>query len=88
MSIYSAVTGKSFEEIEKEFEGRGYGDFKLTVGESVAECLAPVQQKYNDLVSDKAQLEAIYKRGAEQAGYMAMKTLRKVYKKVGLIPRA
>ena len=88
MSIYSAVTGKSFEEIEKEFDGRGYGDFKLTVGESVAECLAPVQQKYNDLISDKAQLEAIYKRGAEQAGYMAMKTLRKVYKKVGLIPRA
>lgn len=88
MSIYSAVTGKTFEEIEKEFEGKGYGDFKLTVGESVAECLAPVQEKYNDLVSDKAQLEAIYKRGAEQAGYMAMKTLRKVYKKVGLIPRA
>lgn len=88
MSIYSAVTGKSFEEIEKEFDGRGYGDFKLTVGESVAECLAPVQQKYNDLISDKAQLEAIYKRGAEQASYMAMKTLRKVYKKVGLIPRA
>ena len=88
MSIYSAVTGKSFEEIEKEFDGRGYGDFKLAVGESVAECLAPIQQKYNDLVSDKAQLEAIYKRGAEQAGYLAMKTLRKVYKKVGLIPRA
>lgn len=88
MSIYSAVTGKSFEEIEKEFDGRGYGDFKLTVGESVSECLAPVQQKYNDLISDKAQLEAIYKRGAEQASYMAMKTLRKVYKKVGLIPRA
>ncbi len=88
MSIYSAVTGKSFEEIEKEFDGKGYGDFKLTVGESVAECLAPVQQKYNDLISDKAQLEAIYKRGSEQASYMAMKTLRKVYKKVGLIPRA
>ena len=87
MSIYSAVTGKSFEEIEKEFDGKGYGDFKLTVGESVAECLAPVQQKYNDLISDKAQLEAIYKRGSEQASYMAMKTLRKVYKKVGLIPR-
>ena len=87
MSIYSAVTGKSFEEIEKEFEGRGYGDFKLAVGESVANCLEPVQQKYKDFVSDKAQLEAIYKRGAEQAGYMAMKTLRKVYKKVGLIPR-
>ncbi len=88
ISIYSAVTGKSFEEIEKEFEGKGYGDFKLTVGESVAACLEPVQQKYKDLVSDKAQLEAIFKRGAEQAGYMAMKTLRKVYKKVGLIPRA
>ena len=88
MSIYSAVTGKSFEEIEKEFDGKGYGDFKLAVGECVAECLAPIQQKYNNLVSDKAQLEAIHKRGAEQAGYLAMKTLRKVYKKVGLIPRA
>ena len=88
MSIYSAVTGKSFEEIEKEFDGKGYGDFKLAVGECVAECLAPIQQKYNNLVSDKAQLEAIHKRGAVQAGYLAMKTLRKVYKKVGLIPRA
>lgn len=88
MTIYSAVTGKNFEEIEKEFDGKGYGDFKLAVGESVAECIAPIQQKYRELISDKAQLEAIYKKGAEQAEYIAMKTLRKVYKKVGLIPKA
>lgn len=85
MTIYSAVTGKAFDEIEREFEGRGYGDFKLAVGECVADSLEPIQEKYGVLISDKAQLEAIYKRSSEQAAYLANKTLRKVYKKVGLI---
>ena len=85
MSVYSAVTGKSFEEIEKEFDGRGYGDFKLAVGESVADMLAGIQDKYKVYTSDKAQLEAIYRNGADRARYIANKTLSKVYKKVGFV---
>ena len=85
MSVYSAVTGKSFEEIEKEFDGRGYGDFKLAVGESVADMLDGIQDKYKVYTSDKAQLEAIYRNGADRARYIANKTLSKVYKKVGFV---
>lgn len=84
MNIYSAVTGKSFVEIEKEFDGKGYGDFKLAVGETVADCLAPIQEKYSVIRSDKSELERIYRSGAEKASYLANKTLRKVYKKIGL----
>ncbi len=87
MSIYSAITKKSFAEIEKEFENKGYGDFKLAVGETVADCLAPIQEKYAAIRSDKAELERIYRAGAEKASYLANKTLRKVYKKVGLTER-
>ncbi|MBO4392085.1 MAG: tryptophan--tRNA ligase [Clostridia bacterium] len=85
MSVYSAVTGKSFEEIEKDFDGRGYGDFKLAVGEAVADMLDGIQDKYRIYTSDKAQLEAIYRNGADRARYIANKTLSKVYKKVGFV---
>lgn len=87
ISIYSCVTGKTYDQVEAEFEGKGYGDFKLAVGEAVAEALKPVQARYNELMSDKAQLDAILKKGADSAEYLAMKTLRKVYKKLGLVPR-
>lgn len=87
ISIYSCVTGKTYDQVEAEFEGKGYGDFKLAVGEAVAEALKPVQARYNELMSDKAQLEAILKKGADSAEYLAMKTLRKVYRKLGLVPR-
>lgn len=87
MSIYSSITGKSLEEIEKDFEGKGYGDFKTAVGEAVAEALRPVQEEYKRLMASKDYLNDIMKKGAEQANYLANKTLRKVYKKVGLIPR-
>ncbi len=87
ISIYSCVTGKTYDQVETEFEGKGYGDFKVAVGEAVAEALKPVQARYNELMSDKAQLEAILKKGADSAEYLAMKTLRKVYKKLGLVPR-
>lgn len=87
ISIYSCVTGKTYDQVEAEFEGKGYGDFKVAVGEAVAEALKPVQARYNELMSDKAQLEAILKKGADSAEYLAMKTLRKVYKKLGLVPR-
>ncbi|MBQ6053095.1 MAG: tryptophan--tRNA ligase [Clostridia bacterium] len=85
MSIYSAVTGKTFEETEKEFDGKGYGDFKLAVGEAVADMLEGIQDKYKVYTSDKAQLETIYRNGADRARYIANKTLSKVYKKVGFV---
>lgn len=85
MTIYSAITKKEFSEIEKEFDGKGYGDFKVAVAEAVIEELRPIQEKYNLLMSDKAQLEAMYKSGAEQASYIARKTLSKVKRKVGFV---
>ncbi len=83
MSIYSAFTGKSFEDIEKEFDGKGYGAFKLAVAETVADSLAEIQDKYNVFISDKEQLNKILIEGAQKASYTAEKTLRKVYRKVG-----
>ncbi len=85
ISIYSCFTGKSVAEIEAEFAGRGYGDFKLAVGETCADALAPVQAKFKELLSDKAYLEGVMKNGAEQAAYFAGKTLTKVKKKVGFV---
>ena len=87
MSIYSACTGKSFEEIECEFDGLGYGAFKPAVGEAVIETLRPIREEAQRLMKDKAYLESVYRAGAEKAEYIANKTLRKVYKKVGFVPR-
>ncbi|MGN1479274.1 MAG: tryptophan--tRNA ligase [Acutalibacteraceae bacterium] len=83
MSIYSACTGLDFDAIEKEFDGKGYGEFKSAVAEAVIECLSPIQQEYNKLIADKAYLEQCAKLGSEKASYAARKTLRKVMKKVG-----
>lgn len=85
LGIYSAVTGKTADEITAEFEGKGYGDFKTAVGEAVVEDLRPLQEKYNLYISDKAELERIYKEGAEKAEYLARHTLSKVMKKVGYV---
>lgn len=87
LSIYSAVTNKTVEEAEKDFEGKGYGEFKLAVGEAVADTLAPVQAEFCRLQGDKEYVESVYKKGAEAASYIASKTLRKVYKKVGFIAK-
>lgn len=83
MTIYSCVTGKSDAEIEAEFTGRGYGDFKAAVGEACAAELAPIQAEHKKLLSDKAYLESIMKNNSEKAAYLARKTLSKVYRKVG-----
>ena len=83
MNIYATLTGKSFEEIEKEFEGKGYGVFKPAVGEAVIDTLRPIREEAERLIKDKAYLDDIYRQGAERASYIANKTLRKVYKKVG-----
>ena len=87
MSIYSAVTGASFEEIENEFAGRGYGAFKPVVGEAVIEHLRPIREEAQRLLKDKAYLESVYREGAQHASYEAEKTLRKVYKKLGFIAK-
>ncbi len=83
MTIYSCFTGKSDDETEREFDGRGYGDFKLAVGEACADALAPIQSEFARLTADKAYLESIMKKNAEFASYLANKTLSKVYRKVG-----
>lgn len=83
MSIYAAFTGKTYDEIEREFEGKGYGDFKLAVAEVTADALQELQAKYKTFLDDKAQLDRIMIEGAQKASYTADKTLRKVYRKVG-----
>lgn len=85
ITIYSAVTGKSTADVEREFEGKGYGDFKLAVGEAVADALAPIKQKHDDIIKDKAELERLYKAGAEKAERVARKTYMKAMKKVGFV---
>ena len=87
MSIYAACTGKTYEQIESEFAGQGYGAFKPTVGEAVVETLRPIREETERLLADKAYLESVYRAGAEKASYVAEKTMRKVYKKVGFLPR-
>ena len=87
MTIYSCCTGKSFEEIEKEFDGRGYGDFKTAVGEAVVKELEPIQTKYKELINEKKYLEECMRNGAEFATKLSQRTLDKVMKKVGFLPR-
>ena len=83
MGIYSVMTGKGFGEIEKEFEGQGYGTFKTAVAESVIDTLKPVQDEYNRILGDKPYLEGVLKEGAEKARYQANRQLSKVYRKIG-----
>lgn len=85
ITIYSAVTGKSTADVEREFEGKGYGDFKLAVGEAVADALAPIKQKHDEIIKDKKAMEQLYKAGAEKAEYVARKTYFKAMKKVGFV---
>ena len=87
LTIYCAATGKTIEDAQAEFCGQGYGVFKPAVGEAVVELLRPVREEALRLLGDKAYLEGIYKQGAERAGALANKTLRKVYKKVGFVAR-
>ena len=85
MTIYAAVTGKTYGDIEREFDGQGYGAFKTAVGEAVVEALRPIREETRRLLADKAYLEGVYRAGAEKASRTAERTLRKVYKKVGFI---
>ena len=85
MTIYSAVTGRTMDEITAEFEGKGYGDFKAAVGQSVADELRPIREKYAQLMQDRAYLESLMRDGAERATRIAAKTLTKAKKRVGLL---
>ena len=87
IDIYSVCTGKTPDEVVKEFDGKGYGEFKLAVGESVVSVLRPLQEEVARLNKDKAYIDGIIKENAEKAGYYANKTLRKVQKKVGFPER-
>ena len=84
MTIYSCCTGLSFEQIENDFSGKGYGDFKAAVAEAVIEELRPLRENYARVIGDKAYISECAKKGAEKALYISNKTLRKVQKKVGL----
>jgi tryptophanyl-tRNA synthetase len=83
MSIYSACTGRSYDEIEKEFAGKGYGDFKVAVAEAAIEELRPVQEKFNELVNERAYLEDCMRNGADIATKISQRTLDKAMKKIG-----
>ena len=87
MAIYSCCTGASFDEIEREFEGKGYGDFKTAVGEAVAETLRPVREQFDRYMADKAFLEECYRKGAARAEAISQRTLDKVYKKIGFLAK-
>lgn len=87
IDIYSACTGKKPEEVVKEFDGKGYGDFKIAVGEALISIMKPIQEEHARLSKDKAYVDGIIKENAEKAAYYANKTLRKVQKKIGFPER-
>ncbi len=87
IGIMSVITGKTSEEIEKDFEGKGYGDFKTAVGEAVVEELRPIQQRFDELIKNKDYLEEQYKKGAEFALRISQRTLDKAMKKIGFVLR-
>lgn len=87
LNIYSAFTNENISTIVARYDGKGYGIFKEDLAEVVIEGLRPIQERYHNLINNKDYLEKIYKEGAAKAEHKAMKTLRKVYKKIGFIPK-
>jgi tryptophanyl-tRNA synthetase len=85
LTIYSCFSGKTIEEAEREFDGKGYGDFKTAVGQVCCDKLIPVQEEYKRILADKAYLEEVMKKGADEASYYARKTLSKVRRKLGFV---
>lgn len=85
LSILSAVSGDSIKSLEHTFSGKGYGEFKLAVGEAVADHLKPVREEFSRLSQDKAYLKECYQKGAEQAARFSGRTLEKVYRKLGFV---
>ena len=85
LTIYSCATGKSIEDAEKEFAGKGYGDFKMAVGEAVADYLEPVRTKFAQLMEDKAYLKECWTDGAQRAFRLSNKVVTKAYRKIGFV---
>jgi tryptophanyl-tRNA synthetase len=83
IDIYSACSGKTADEVVKEFDGRGYGELKMAVGEAVVSILKPLQERHAELTKDKAYIDGIIKNNAEKASYFSNKTLSKVKRKIG-----
>lgn len=88
MTILSACSGMTMADIEKKYEGQGYAQFKKDVAEAIVSEIEPIQKKVVELLENKSYLEEIYKKGAEKANYVSQKMLRKMYKKIGFIPRS
>ena len=86
MEIYSALTGRTMEEIEREFDGKGYGDFKPAVAEAVISELQPIQERFQEIVKDKSYLQQCYRQNAEKASAIARRTVQKAMKKIGFLP--
>ena len=87
MTIYGIIKEKNMEEVENEFKGKGYGDFKSAVAEAIVERLDPLQKRYYELLENPENLKAIYEKGARKAQERADKVVKEVYKKVGLIEK-
>jgi len=87
IDIFSSLTDKRTEEIVEMYQNKGYGEFKDDLAEVIIDCLEPIQRRYKELISDKEYLEKIYSIGAIKAERKANNTLRKVYKKVGFVPK-
>jgi tryptophanyl-tRNA synthetase len=85
MEIYAAVMGLTLPDVERAFEGKGYGDFKSAVGEAVADTLRPIQARFEEYMGDKGALESLMRQGAERAGRVAGRTLKKLQKKMGFV---
>jgi len=88
LAVYSVASGKSIEDLEKEYEGKGYGDLKKDVAEALVSYLAPIQERYKQFASDPGEVARILEAGAEKAQSIASKTLATVYDRVGFMPRA
>ena len=87
LNIYASVSGKSIIELEQEYDGKSYSEFKSDLSENIIELLKPIQIKYNEIISDKKWLEDLLISGSEKASYIARKTMSKVYRKVGFIKK-
>lgn len=87
LTIYSVLSGKTTDQLEKDYEGKMYGHLKVDLAELVISTLAPVKAKYDDLMKNKDHLDQLLKSGADRASARAQGTLDKVYSTVGLLPR-
>ena len=85
LSIMSSVTGRAIDDIANDYAGKGYGDFKADVAEAVVETMRPIRAEFDRLMADKKYLTDICAKGAESAGRISQRTLKKVYKKVGFV---